>query len=209
MFENVFIHHSAEVSAEAEVGEFTKIWNNAQVRNGVKIGDNCKLGKDVYVDENVIIGSFVKIQNGVSVFDGVIISDNVFIGPNVVFTNDKFPRAFIDDWEKRPTQIMFGASIGGNATIVCGNTIGEYSLVGAGSVITKNVPKHSLVVGNPAKIVGFVCQCANKLSEFIVHEKTVESICHKCNKTVIIESHAYELFLKEKVDLNDYNYGHI
>lgn len=206
MFENIFIHHSAEVSANAEIGEFTKIWNNAQIRNGVKIGHNCKLGKDVYVDENVIIGNFVKIQNGVSVFDGVKISDNVFIGPNVVFTNDKFPRAFIDDWDKRPTRIMFGASIGGNATIVCGNTIGEYSLVGAGSVITKNVPQHSLVVGNPAKIVGFVCRCANKLSDFKVYENIVESICQKCNETVIIETIAYELFLKEKLDLNNYHY---
>jgi acetyltransferase-like isoleucine patch superfamily enzyme len=206
MFENVFIHHSAEVSEDAEVGEFTKIWNNAQVRNGVKIGHNCKLGKDVYVDENVIIGNFVKIQNGVSVFDGVVISSNVFNGPNVVFTNDKFPRAFIDDWEKRPTQIMYGASIGGNATIVCGNTIGEYSLVGAASVITKNVPKHSLVVGNPAKIVGFVCKCANKLSEFTVHENNIESICQKCDQTVIIDTVAYELFLKEKLDLSDYHY---
>ena len=205
MFKNVFIHHSAEVSADAEVGDFTKIWNNAQVRNGVKIGHNCKLGKDVYVDENVIIGNFVKIQNGVSVFDGVKISDNVFIGPNVVFTNDKFPRAFIDDWVVRPTRIMLGASIGGNATIVCGNTIGEYSLVGAGSVITKNVPQHSLVVGNPARIVGFVCQCANKLSEFTVHEKYVESICQKCSETVIIDSIAYELFLKKKLHLNDYH----
>jgi UDP-2-acetamido-3-amino-2,3-dideoxy-glucuronate N-acetyltransferase len=150
------IHPTAEVSKDASVGEGTKIWHYAQVREGASIGAGCVLGHSVYVDHGVSIGNGVKIQNGVSVYHGVTIEDDVLIAANVTFTNDKHPRAFIEDWEVTPTLIKKGASIGANATIVCGVTVGEYAMVGAGSVVTKDVPPYGLVIGNPAVVIGEV-----------------------------------------------------
>ena len=186
MLEKVFIHHTSEVSKEAKIGENTKIWNNSHIREGVIIGTNCMLGKNTYIDKNVIIGNSVIIQNGVSVYDGVTISDDVFIGPNVVFTNDKYPRAFVEDYEKRFTHVKLGAFIGGNTVIVCGNTIGEYSMIGAGSVITKDIHKYALAVGNPAKIVGFICPCGKKLKKYRIQNTAVMSVCEKCDKKTIM-----------------------
>jgi acetyltransferase-like isoleucine patch superfamily enzyme len=156
MNNNIFIHETANISPHAIIGEGTKIWINVQIRENVIVGDNCILSKDVYLDKDVTIGSRCKIQNSVSIYSGVTIADDVFIGPNVAFTNDKHPRAFNNSWQIVKTVIASGASIGANATIVCGIKIGEYAMVGAGSVVTKDVEPYSLVMGNPARHVGFV-----------------------------------------------------
>ncbi|PKP54474.1 MAG: N-acetyltransferase [Candidatus Altiarchaeales archaeon HGW-Altiarchaeales-3] len=151
------IHKTAEVSKEAKIGKGTGIWHQAQVRENAEIGENCNIGKGVYVDFGVKIGNNCKIQNYVSIYHGVEIEDDVFIGPSVTFTNDLYPRAFIWNEEKvSRTRVKKGASIGANSTIICGITIGEYAMIGAGSVVTKDVPDNALVYGNPAKIKGCV-----------------------------------------------------
>lgn len=159
----IFIHHTAEVSEKASIGRGTKIWNQAQVREGAVIGENCILSKNVYIDEGVHIGDRVKIQNNVNVYHGVTVEDDVFLGPSMTFTNDLFPRAFSKDWKVYYTKVKRGASIGANATIVCGHEVGNYAMVGAGSVVTGDVPDHALVAGNPARQIGWVCKCGNKL----------------------------------------------
>lgn len=161
----VFIHAASHVSDKACIGSGTKIWINSQVRENARIGEECIIGKDTYIDTEVSIGNRVKVQNGVSIYKGVTIEDDVFIGPNAIFTNDLNPRAFNKDWKITPTKVCKGASIGANATIICGVTIGDYALVGAGSVVIKNVPPHALVVGNPARIIGYVCHCGQKLDK--------------------------------------------
>jgi len=171
-----FIHPTAEVSPEAKIGENVKIWINAQIREHVVIGDNCIISKDVYIDKNVMIGNNCKIQNSVSVYDGVRIEDDVFIGPNVTFTNDKFPRAFNKDWQIIPTLIKKGVSLCTNATVVCGIEVGQYAMVGAGAVVTKDVPAYALVVGNPAKLVGWVCKCGKKVTK-------QGELCSNCEKS--------------------------
>ncbi len=148
---DVFIHHTAIVAETAALGAGTKVWVNVQIREHALIGKNCILSKDVYIDHGVIIGDGVKIQNGVSIYHGVSIEDDVFLGPNCTLTNDRVPRAFNTKWQVSPTLIKKGASIGANATIVCGITIGQYALVAAGSVVTKDVAPYSMVAGNPAR----------------------------------------------------------
>lgn len=151
-----FIHPTAEVSADAEVGAGTKVWHYVQIREGARIGTECVLSKSVYIDTNVIVGDHVKVQNGVSVYQGVTLEDDVLVAANVAFTNDLYPRAFNADWTITPTLVKRGASIGANATIVCGVTIGEYAMVGAGSVVSRDIPPFALVVGNPARVIGMV-----------------------------------------------------
>ena len=152
----VFIHTSADVADGARIGAGTKIWINAQVREDTIIGCNCIISKDAYIDNGVRIGDGVKVQNGVSVYAGVTLEDRVFVGPNATFTNDRVPRAFAEDWQVMPTVIKAGASVGANATVVCGVTVGEYAMIAAGSVVTKDVAPHSLVMGNPARHVCYV-----------------------------------------------------
>lgn len=163
--EDVFVHASAHVSEGAALGRGTKVWINSQIREGAAIGERCVISKDTYIDADVRIGSGVKIQNGVSIYHGAEIEDDVFVGPNATFTNDRVPRAFNADWKVSPTFIRRGASIGANATVVCGLEIGEYAMVGAGSVVTRSVPAHGLVLGNPARLVGYVCRCGQRLDE--------------------------------------------
>jgi UDP-2-acetamido-3-amino-2,3-dideoxy-glucuronate N-acetyltransferase len=170
-----FIHASANVADTAAIGEGSKVWINVQIREHARIGTDCIISKDVYIDHSVKIGNRCKIQNSVSVYNGVSIEDDVFVGPNVAFTNDKVPRAFNLAWKVTPTFIQRGASIGANATIVCGITIGYYAMVAAGSVVTKQVPAHALVMGNPARIVGYVCECGNRLN--------IHGHCKACGKT--------------------------
>lgn len=160
---DIFIHPTANVSSDAIVGNGTKIWINSQIRENSKIGTNCIISKDTYIDTNVIIGNNCKIQNSVSVYQGVTIDDDVFIGPNVCFTNDKVPRAFDPEWKITPTFVKKGVSIGANATIVCGVTIGEYAMVAAGSVVTKDIEPYSLVMGNPAKHYSYIDKMGNKI----------------------------------------------
>lgn len=171
---SVFIHETAEVSKDAKIGEGTKVWNQVQVREYAEIGENCILSKNVYVDAGVQIGNGVKIQNNVNIYHGVTIADHVFLGPSMTFTNDFYPRAFNQDWQVLETEVREGASIGANATIVCGNIIGKYAMVGAGSVVAQDVADYALVAGNPARQIGWVCQCGNKLTE--------QRICSRCQK---------------------------
>ena len=159
----IFIHPTAEVSDGAKIGDGTKIWNLAQIRENSKIGENCIISKNVYIDTGVVIGDRVKIQNNVNIYHGVTVEDDVFLGPSMTFTNDFYPRAFNADWEITETLVEKGASIGANVTIVCGNVIHKYAMVGSGSVVTKDVLPHALVVGNPAKQIGWVCECGLKL----------------------------------------------
>ncbi len=152
--DNVFIHESSIVSENSTIGANTKIWHFSHIRENVKIGKNVTIGQNVYIDEGVIIGNNVKIQNNVSIYKGVSIGDNVFIGPSVVFTNDLYP--MVESWNKNSaieTIVENNASLGANSTIIAGIKIGEFTLIGAGSVVTKNIPKNSLAFGNPAKTV--------------------------------------------------------
>ena len=161
---SVRIHPTAQVSESAVLGEGTQVWLHCQIRERAKLGKNVILGKNVYIDFEVMIGNNVKIQNNVSVFHGVTIEDGVFVGPHVCFTNDKIPRAVnpdgtpksASDWVVSPIVVREGASIGANATIVCGVTIGRWAMIGSGAVVTKDVPDFALVVGNPARVIGRV-----------------------------------------------------
>lgn len=163
MSDTKMIHETATVSSAAKIGQGSKVWINVQIRENAIIGSECILSKDVYIDCGVSIGNRCKIQNSVSVYNGVTIEDDVFVGPNTCFTNDKIPRAFNNDWKITPTLIKQGASIGANATIVCGITIGEYAMIAAGSVVTKDVKPYSLVMGNPARHVSFIDKAGNRV----------------------------------------------
>lgn len=160
-----FCHSSSFIDENCQVGSGTKIWHFSHIQSGAKIGDHCTLGQNVNIGNNVIIGNNVKIQNNVSVYEGVELEDYVFCGPSAVFTNIKIPRSEFPQRGSHcylKTKVKKSASIGANATIICGVTIGKYSMIGSGSVVTKNVPDFALVVGNPAKVVGFVDKIGNK-----------------------------------------------
>jgi len=157
------IHPSAEVSPNATVGDGTSIWHWVQVREGARIGRNCNIGKDVYIDLDVVLGDECKVQNFATLYRGLTVGNRVFIGPHVCFTNDRYPRAVSPGWQVVPTFVEEGASIGANATILCGNTIGRNAMVAAGSVVTRDVPAQSLVAGVPARIIGWVCECGRPL----------------------------------------------
>src|SRR5919112_2737245 len=146
-----FVHPTAEIEAGAQVGAGTKVWHLAHIRSTATVGADCVIGRNVYVDANARVGDRVKIQNNVSVYQGVTIEDEVFVGPCAVFTNDLRPRATNTDWKITPTVVRRGASIGANATLVCGIEVGEFAMIAAGSVVTKDVPPYTLVAGNPAR----------------------------------------------------------
>jgi UDP-2-acetamido-3-amino-2,3-dideoxy-glucuronate N-acetyltransferase len=189
MHDGVRIHATAEVSERATIGEGTSIWHQAQVREGAQIGRNCIIAKGVYVDAGVILGDNVKVQNYVSIYHGVTIEDGVFCGPHCVFTNDKRPRAInadgslkaADDWELTPTLVKQGASIGANAVIVCGVTVGEWAMIGSGSVVSRDVPDYGLAWGNPARLRGFVCPCGQRLDP-LQGEKREQALVWQCSE---------------------------
>jgi UDP-2-acetamido-3-amino-2,3-dideoxy-glucuronate N-acetyltransferase len=161
---NTEIHPTAIIDEGAQIGAGTKIWHFSHVMSGARIGKNCVIGQNVFVASSAVLGNNVKVQNNVSVYDGVVCEDDVFLGPSCVFTNVVNPRSFISRKnEFQPTLVKRGASIGANATIICGITIGEYAMIGAGAVVTKNVPDYALVVGNPARTVGTVDKAGNKI----------------------------------------------
>lgn len=190
----IHIHPTADISPKAEIGDCTSIWHQAQVREDAFIGQSCIIGKGVYIDTGVHIGNNVKIQNYVSIYHGVTIEDGVFIGPHVCFTNDLLPRAInpddslkaADDWILSLTYIHKGAALGANSTIRCGVTIGAWSMIGCGSVVTKDIPDYSLAWGNPAHIHGFVCPCGSRLEKVGEQENMVITECCSCKHKVNI-----------------------
>ncbi len=195
------IHPTADVSPRATIGDATSIWHQAQVREEAVIGQNCIIGKGVYIDTGVMIGNNVKIQNYVSVYHGVTIEDGVFIGPHVCFTNDLKPRAInpdgslkaADDWTLSSTLIRRGAALGANSTIRCGVTVGEWAMLGSGSVVTRDIPDYGLAWGNPARLHGFVCPCGSQLELNPQPGDSQTVICHSCGLQVKLPASAWEL----------------
>jgi acetyltransferase-like isoleucine patch superfamily enzyme len=174
----VRVHPTAIVEDGAVVGAGSSVWHHAHVRDGARVGTDCVLGKNVYVDTQAVIGDRCKLQNNVSVYHGVHIGNDVFVGPSVTFTNDLVPRAFNTNWQIVETTVCDGASIGANATIVCGVTLGEYSMVGAGATVTHDVAARQLVVGTPARHLGWVCRCGQVVSRDAVAPEDLH--CAQC-----------------------------
>lgn len=190
----VYIHPQAEVETAATIGAGTKIWRQAHIRSHAVIGEQCNIGKGVYIEGHVHLGSCVKVQNHASLFEGVTIEDGVFIGPHVCFSNDMYPRAITPDgklktatdWIVTPTLVKYGASIGAGAVIVCGVTIGEFALVGAGAVVTRDIAPHTLVFGNPAREHGYVCRCAHRLTDVQEWQGQLAGWCEACDQRCLI-----------------------
>lgn len=186
-----FVHESSVVDDGAKIGEGTKVWHFCHIQTGAQIGERCSLGQNVNVANNVKIGNGVKIQNNVSVYEGVELEDYVFCGPSAVFTNDLTPRAKYPKGSAayKKTLIKQGASIGANATVVCGHTVGKWALIGAGAVVASNVPDHALMLGVPARQAGWVCECGERLSESLE--------CSVCGRKYGQTAHGLELLAKE------------
>lgn len=179
-----FVHESSYIDEPVEIGEGTRIWQFSHIMSGAIIGEKCSLGQNVYIGNKAKIGSNVKIQNNVSIYDCVTLEDDVFCGPSIVFTNVVNPRSHISrKHEYKNTLVKRGASIGANATILCGIVINEYAFIGAGSVVTHDVPAYALLVGNPARQVGWICNCGIKLSG-----KGPAYLCSDCNRKYIEEN---------------------
>jgi UDP-2-acetamido-3-amino-2,3-dideoxy-glucuronate N-acetyltransferase len=174
-----FVHESAYVDESVQIGKGTRIWHFSHIMKGAQIGENCKIGQSVYIDSDVEIGNNVKIQNNVSVYKKVTLEDGVFCGPSMVFVNVINPRSDytrrLDEYGK--TLVKRGATIGANATVLCGITVGTYAFIGAGAVVTKDVPDYGLVYGNPARIQGWMCECGTKLQ--FTNDKAE---CQSCQK---------------------------
>ena len=190
------IHPTAEVAAEAVIGEGTWIWHQAQIRQGAQIGNECIIGKGAYIDFEVVIGHRCKLQNGVYIYHGATLEEGVFLGPGVMVLNDKNPRAINPDgtlkseadWQVSPTRIQSGAAIGGGAIILPGVNVGKWATVGSGAVVTRNIPDYGLAYGNPAHLAGFVCPCGQRLipaSESSSMEDKMLN-CPSCHQTVAI-----------------------
>ena len=177
---NYFVHESSYIDENVQIGEGTKIWHFCHIQSGVTIGTQCSFGQNVNVANNVKIGNGVKVQNNVSIYEGVELEDNVFCGPSMVFTNDLTPRAKYPKGNAayKKTLVKQGATIGANATIVCGHTIGTWALIAAGAVVTQNVPAHALMKGIPAKQSGWVCECGRILD--------TQQHCAACGKNYIL-----------------------
>lgn len=184
MDKEYFVHESSYVDENTKIGKGTKIWHFSHIMSDSLIGEECNIGQNVVISPGVTLGRNVKIQNNVSVYTGVICEDDVFLGPSCVFTNVINPRSFISRKDEYKTTLLKkGASVGANATIVCGNTIGKYALVGAGAVVTKDIPDYALVVGNPARIIGYICECGNRLTQ----DNENSYHCEVCNKKYVLK----------------------
>ena len=172
-----FVHPSSFIDDDVEIGEGTKIWHFCHIQRGARIGKKCSLGQNVNVSNNVIVGDGVKVQNNVSLYEGVVLGDYVFCGPSCVFTNDLTPRTRFPKGAEgyKKTVVKHDATIGANATIICGHTIGEYATIAAGAVVTKDVPSHALMAGIPAKQIGWVCECRQVLDKKLM--------CPDCTKS--------------------------
>ena len=200
MSKDYFVHESSFVDEPASIGKGTKIWHFCHVSKGAKIGKDCKIGQNVFIAPNVVIGNNVKIQNNVSLYEGVILEDHVFCGPSMVFTNiinprSKYPQNTSDVY--KPTRVREGASIGANATIVCGHQIGRYAFIGAGSVVTKDIPDYALVYGNPTRIRAWMCECGHKLA--FVQKKAV---CGNCRRKFQMQNRSVKYQDKKNMTLD-------
>ncbi|OIO34865.1 MAG: N-acetyltransferase [Candidatus Omnitrophica bacterium CG1_02_40_15] len=179
MKKTFFVHESSYVDESVKIGKGTKIWHFSHILKNTKIGKNCSLGQNVMAGPDVIIGNNCKIQNNVSIYKCVTLEDDVFCGPSMVFTNVINPRAFIERKDEfKDTLVKKGATIGANATIICGVTIGEYALIAAGAVVTRDVPAYALVIGVPARFMGWVCKCGVALVHF---DKSGKGVCAECH----------------------------
>ena len=177
-----FVHESSYVDDGCEIGAGTKIWHFSHVMSGARIGSCCNIGQNVVISPQVVIGDHVKIQNNVSIYTGVILEDDVFCGPSMVFTNVVNPRSHVSRKDEyRQTRVGKGASLGANCTVVCGHTIGAYAFIGAGAVVTRDVPDYALVVGNPGRISGWMCACGAKLAPGAVPPPMVR--CDACGSS--------------------------
>ena len=194
------VHATADVEDDVHIGPGTAVWHGAQVRQGARLGAECVIGRDAFIDEAVTIGDRVKIQNGALVYHGVTVEDGVFIGPGAILTNDRYPRAITttgdlaraEDWEVSPITLRGGCSIGAGAVVVAGIDVGAFATVGAGAVVTRTVPAHALVAGNPAKRLGWVCACGRRLVDADGHPAAAdpgryathqELACPTCGRT--------------------------
>lgn len=179
MDKKYFVHESSYVDEGCEIGEGTKIWHFCHVQSGAHIGKGCSLGQNVNVSNDVIVGDGCKVQNNVSLYEGVVLEENVFCGPSCVFTNDLTPRAKYPKGREnyKQTLIKEGSSIGANATIVCGHTVGRYALIGAGAVVASDVPDYALMLGVPARVAGYVCRCGEILSF-----ESGKAVCFACDR---------------------------
>ena len=190
------VHATADLEPDVSVGSGTSIWHRAQVRTGAVIGSDCVIGRDAFIDEGVSIGDKVKIQNAALVYHGVTVEDGVFIGPGAILTNDRYPRAITstgelaraDDWEVSPIAIRFGSSIGAGAVVVAGVDVGEFATVGAGAIVTRDVPSHALVVGNPARRIGWVCACGARLVDSNGEPAAAEPGRYRAHQELICQS---------------------
>jgi acetyltransferase-like isoleucine patch superfamily enzyme len=193
------VHPTVDLEDDVSIGPKTSVWHRSQIRTGARIGAECVIGGSVFIDEGVTIGDRVKIQSGALVYHGVTVADGVFIGPGAILTNDRFPRAIVpdgsvagaDDWDVSPIHLETGCSIGAGAIVVAGNDVGAYALVGAGAVVSRPVPSHALVVGNPARRIGWVCACGHRLADSMGHDAPAnrdryamdrELICPACDR---------------------------
>ena len=183
--ERYFAHETAVIDHGCEIGDGVKIWHFSHIMAGCKIGDGCSLGQNVVVSPEVVLGRNVKVQNNVSIYTGVVCEDDVFLGPSMVFTNVINPRSAVirrDQYQR--TNVCRGASIGANATIVCGNDIGEFAFVGAGAVVTKDVPPYALVVGNPSRQVGWISEYGHRLK----FDENAEAVCPESGDTYVLDN---------------------
>ena len=181
-----FVHGSSYVDEGAEIGEGSRIWHFTHVMSGARVGRACNIGQNVVISAGVVIGDNVKIQNNVSVYTGVVLEDDVFCGPSVVFTNVATPRSHVSrKHEYQQTLVRKGATLGANSTIVCGHTVGRYAFVGAGAVVTRDVPDHALVVGNPARLVGWMCECGVKLAAGV--DRPHAATCAACAASYVTD----------------------
>lgn len=179
----VYVDSTAIVDKNVNLGNQTKVWHFVHIMENCQIGNKCIIADYVHIGRNVKIGNEVKIENRVTIYEGVTIEDKVFVGPHVTFTNDLYPRSFNKDWKILPTTVKEGSSIGAGSIIICGVTIGKFALIGAGSLVTKNIPNYALAYGNPAKVRGFVCKCGIKLEKTKKTAHNVYMNCPNCNET--------------------------